>query len=90
MPILCTVAPTFREVVVMTTCNVCERKRGFWGFLFGGWQRCQSCWVDYCGKCFGELKPAPGSTAEWTEGRECKKCKASIHVRTPLDYGHWP
>ena len=74
----------------MKTCFVCEKERGFWGSLFGGWRRCPSCGVDYGGDCFGELNPSPGSTAEWTEGRECKKCKASIPVQLPIDYGQWP
>ena len=77
------------EVVAVKTCFVCGKERGFWGLLFGDWTRCQSCGVDYCTECFHELKPSSGSTDEWTEGRDCKKCNTSILIRIPLDYGGW-
>ena len=75
--------------VMAMTCYGCNNRRGFWGMVFGRWTSCRNCGVEYCSECFGQLEPSTESTAEWTEGRDCKKCEAQIPVRVPELYGGW-
>ena len=85
-----TVAKAGGEVRVVKTCASCGKQRGFWGRLFGGWMKCENCEDGYCGRCFAQLMLGTGSTAEWTEGRDCKDRKAPIPIRLPIDYHGWP